>query len=212
MSFALSNIALQLRNLYTHPGNDGDFTLNCQGRDIKAHSFILKMRSELFQLFFHNLNKLHIFRCKYFETFLTTAIGEHEAREWMEVTEFSFEVLSTAVEFMYGIEIPETFNNSQDLRSLLHLSDFYLMDDLKAAVGSIIGRNLKKENILENIQLAEQFRAALLSDKCASFLLDDVYSSFPTPPAVKKEELRALGGSLIYASLAKEALKVAKKQ
>ena len=212
MSFALSDIALQLRNLYTHRGNDGDFTLTCQGRDIKAHSFILKIRSELFQLFFHNLNKLHIFRCKYFETFLTTAVGEHEAREWMEVTEFSFEVLSTAVEFMYGIEIPETFNNSDELSSLLHLSDFYLMDDLKAAVGSTIGRNLKKENILENIQLAEQFRATFLSDKCASFLLDDVYSSFPTPPAVKKEELRALGGSLIYASLAKEALKVAKKQ
>ena len=70
MSFALSDIALQLRNLYTHRGNDGDFTLTCQGRDIKAHSFILKMRSEQFQLFFHNLNKLHIFRCKYFETFL----------------------------------------------------------------------------------------------------------------------------------------------
>ena len=40
----------------------------------------------------------------------------------MEVKEFAYKVLSTAVDFMYGIEIPEDFNNSGDLESLLHMA------------------------------------------------------------------------------------------
>ena len=46
----------------------------------------------------------------------------------MDVKEFSFEVLSTAVDFMYGIEIPEIFNNNDDhtwyLSFFLHGQDF----------------------------------------------------------------------------------------
>ena len=54
----------------------------------------------------------------------------------MEVKEFSYEVLSTAVDFMYGIEIPQHFND--DLTSLLHMADQYLMEDLKDAVREAI--------------------------------------------------------------------------
>ena len=43
----------------------------------------------------------------------------------------------TAVDFMYGIDIPEDFKG--DLKSLLHLADLYLMEDLKDAGGSRIG-------------------------------------------------------------------------
>ena len=90
----------------------------------------------------------------------------------MEVREFSFAVLSTAVDFIYGIDIPESFNDSEDLKSLLFLSDLYLMDNLKAAVSSLMANELSEENILENIQLAEQFRATLLMDECAGFILE----------------------------------------
>ena len=92
----------------------------------------------------------------------------------MEVREFSFAVLSTAVDFIYGIDIPESFNDSEDLKSLLFLSDLYLMDNLKAAVSSLMANELSEENILENIQLAEQFRATLLMDECAQFVLEHV--------------------------------------
>ena len=67
----------------------------------------------------------------------------------MDVKEFSFEVLSTAVDFMYGIEIPDDFNNSDDLKSLLHMADLFLMEGLKDAAGFRIGKDLNKENIFD---------------------------------------------------------------
>ena len=45
MSFATVDLASQLRALRKDCDRDGDFVLTCQGRDIKAHSFILSMRS-----------------------------------------------------------------------------------------------------------------------------------------------------------------------
>ena len=60
-----------------------------------------------------------------------------------EAKDFSHEVLSTAVDFMYGIDIPEDFKDLNDLKSLLHLADLYLMEDLKDAVGSRIGDKLE---------------------------------------------------------------------
>ena len=42
----------------------------------------------------------------------------------MEVQEFSYDVLSTAVDFIYGIDIPEDFDDAEDLESLLHVETF----------------------------------------------------------------------------------------
>ena len=65
----------------------------------------------------------------------------------IKVTEFSYEVLSTAVDFKYGIELPEDFNNREDLKSLLHVVDLYLTEDLN------------KENVFDTSQLADKFWA-----------------------------------------------------
>ena len=94
---------------------------------------------------------------------MNTAVGDNS--KLMEVKEFSFEVLSTAVDFMYGIEIPEDFNNSDNLKSLLHMADQYLMEDLKDAVGFRIGKDLSRENIFDTSHLAEKFQAMALSEK-----------------------------------------------
>ena len=77
-----------------------------------------------------------------------------------------YKVLSTAVDFMYGIDIPEDFKGVDDLKSLLHLADFYLMEDLKDAVGSCIGGKLEQDNLVEDTLLSEKFRAMELSHKC----------------------------------------------
>ena len=45
MSFAISHIVKHLGELYKSREETGDFTLNCEGKAIKAHSFILSMRS-----------------------------------------------------------------------------------------------------------------------------------------------------------------------
>ena len=122
----------------------------------------------------------------------------------MEVKEFSFEVLSTAVDFMYGIEIPEDFNNSDDLRSLLHMADQYLMENLKDAVGFLIGKDLNKENIFDTSYLAEKFGALILSEKCAEFIFDNA-------GAIKDEKLADMKEGVVMASLAKKFVKESKK-
>ena len=116
-----------------------------------------------------------------------------------EAKDFSHEVLSTAVDFMYGIDIPEDFKDLNDLKSLLHLADLYLMEDLKDAVGSRIGDKLEQDNIMETVQLAEKFRAMELSDKCADFLLDKI-------DALGEEELANMSPGVVLSTVGRKAM------
>ena len=60
-----------------------------------------------------------ILRSEYFKTALSTAVGDNS--KTMEVKDFSYKVLSTAVDFMYGIEIDldALIHSPEDLESLL---------------------------------------------------------------------------------------------
>ena len=122
-----------------------------------------------------------------------------------EAKDFSHEVLSTAVDFMYGIDIPEDFKDLNDLKSLLHLADLYLMEDLKDAVGSRIGDKLEQDNIMETVQLAEKFRAMELSDKCADFLLDKI-------DALGEEELANMSPGVVLSTMGRKALSELKRK
>ena len=137
-------------------------------------------------------------RSKFFETAMNTAVGNNNKA--MEVEEFSYEVLSTAVDFMYGVEIPEGFNKEEDLKSLLHLADLYLMEDLKDAAGFLISKTLNKENICDISKFADKFRAMLLSKSCANFLFDN-HSS------VDDERLAEMKEGTVMAALAMKMLK-----
>ena len=121
----------------------------------------------------------------------------------MEVKEFSHEVLSIAVDFMYGIDIPKDFTNAKDLANLLDLSKQYFMEDLKDAVGSRVGKTLSKENIVETSQLADKYEAAKLGAKCAEFI-------FENEDAVEDEEVQNLGG-VVLAALGKMSMSEFKK-
>ena len=92
-------------------------------------------------------------RSEYFKTALTTSVGNNS--KTMEVKEFSYEVLNKAIDFMYGIEIPATFNKADDLRSLLHLADIFLMEDLKGAASFLIAEGLNTQNVFDLSHLAE---------------------------------------------------------
>jgi len=184
MSFAVSHIASYLGEQHKRREETGDYELRCQGRVIKAHSFILSMRS------------------KFFETAMNTAVGNNNKA--MEVEEFSYEVLSAAVDFMYGIEIPEEFNKVEDLKSLLRMADLYLMEDLKDAAGFLISKTLNKENICDISLFADKFRAMLLSEQCANFLFDN-HSS------VEDEKLAEMKEGTVMAALAMKMLKETKR-
>ena len=122
----------------------------------------------------------------------------------IDVKDFSHKVLSTAVDFMYGIEIPDDFNNSDDLKSLLHMADLFLMEGLKDAAGFRIGKDLNKENIFETIHLAEKFRATVLSEKCAEFI-------FENASTIEDEKLDDMKGGVMAASLAKKIVQASKR-
>merc|ERR1719495_807853 len=105
---------------------------------------------------------------------------------------------------MYGIEIPEDFNNINDLKSLLHLADQFLMENLKDAVGFRIGKGLNKENIFDTSHLSEKFGAVALSEKCAEFIFDNV-------DAIEEEKLAEMKEGVVMASLAKKFFKESKR-
>ena len=148
------------------------------------------------------MNVIVILRSEYFKTALNTAVEDNS--KTMEVKEFSHKVLSTAVDFMYGIEIPEDFNNSEDLESLLHMADLYLMEGLKDAAGFRIGKDLTKKTIFDTSQLADKFRAVALSEQCAEFLFDNA-------SAIEDEKLAEMKEGTVMASLAKKFVMESKK-
>ena len=123
----------------------------------------------------------------------------------MEVKEFSFEVLSTAVDFMYGIDIPEDFYNNDVLTSLLHLADLYLMEDLKDAVGFLIGKDINKENVFDTSRLADKFRAVALGEKCVEFFFDNATT-------IEDEKLAEMREGTVMVSLAKKFVMESKKE
>ena len=171
MNFATSNLASFLADQHKRKEETGDFELCCQGKVVKAHSFILSMRLLLIPFFLSNSVLSYFFRSEFFKTAMNTAVGHSD--KTMEVNEFSHKVLTVAVDFMYGKEIPEDFNLEEDLKSLLRFADYYLMDDLKDAAGFLIGKTISKKNIFDISKFADNFRATLLIEQCAKFFYDN---------------------------------------
>ena len=50
------------------------------------------------------------------------------------------------------------------------MADLYLMEDLKEAVSSSIGKRLNKDNLLETFQLGEKYTAQKLKELCRDFI------------------------------------------
>ena len=129
--------------------------------------------SQMLQILCHNPHShvYLIFRSVYFKTALNTSVGNNK---FVKVDESSPHVLATAVDFIYGIEIPEDFG-SEDAKSLLAMADLYLMEDLKDAVGSLIAtKQMNKDNILEVSQMAEKYSAQKLKELCYEFIFKNL--------------------------------------
>ena len=109
-----------------------------------------------------------------------------------------------AVDFTYGIEIPEYLKKREDLESPLHLADLYLLDDLKNAAGLLLAGGLNKENIFDISLLANKFWAEALRNKCVDYLFDKASS-------IDDERFGALTEGVVKASLAKKFVLETKK-
>ena len=111
-------------------------------------------------------------RSEYFKTALSTSVGTNN--KVLNVEECSSRVLATAVDFIYGIGIPEDFS-SEDAKSLLAMADLYLMEDLKDAVGPLIfKKETNRDNILEISKMAEKYSAQKLKELCCEFIFKNI--------------------------------------
>ena len=197
MSFDSTQFMAQMAELRNNR-DDADVTFNCQGELIKAHSFILGTRyactfprekitqnyfSDKFSYFAVNfMRNPHSFlmlyfidfvpRSEYFKT-LNSIVGNNNEKV-LKVDECSPQVLSTVVDFIYGIGIPENCSKD-DARSLLAMADLYIMDDLKDAVGSLIAtKQTTLNNILDIVELAETYSNKKLKEMCCNFIFQNL--------------------------------------
>ena len=117
---------------------------------------------------FSMVTQILLHRSKYFETALKTSVGDAKSKTEMDVIDCSLEVLTCAVNFMYGIPIPEDFVDTQ---GLLHQADLFMMEDLKAAVGYLITKTLSLDTLSTIAPLAEKYREVTLQKICGDFIL-----------------------------------------
>ena len=106
-------------------------------------------------------------RSEYFKTTL------NQQKKVFEVPHYNQLVLGTAIDFMYGANIPNGLALA-DAKSLLAMADLFKMEDLKAAVAPLIGKQLNMENIQEISLLAEKHTALKLKGLCCDFILTDI--------------------------------------
>jgi len=144
--------ASRLAALHLRRDQDADFTLSCQGTNIPAHSFLLASTSE------------------YFERALSRDWLEKKEKK-MDLKDCSVEALHVAVNFMYGINIPEDFKEHAEL---LHLAELFMMDNLKEVVEERLAQALTKANYLEVSQIAELYSITSLITKCGHFLFEEI--------------------------------------
>ena len=109
-----------------------------------------------------------LFRSKYFETALKTSVGDAKSKTELNVEDCSLEVLTCAVNFMYGIPVPEDF---EDAQGLLHQADLFMIEDLKTAVGLLISKTLSLDTLSEIAPLAEKYSEVALQEICGDFIL-----------------------------------------
>ena len=147
-------------------------------------------------------------RSEYFEMALSRDWLEKKEKK-MELKDCSAEALHVAVNFMYGVNIPEDFKEHAEL---LHLAELFMMDNLKEVIEERLAQALTKANYLEISQIAELYSNTSLITKCGHF----VFEEFGDGAEINWEEMGKLPKVMIAfgkrAMKGKEDMKVFKKR
>ena len=112
-------------------------------------------------------------RSEFFEMALSGEWTEKKEKK-MVLKDCSAEALIVAVNFIYGISVPEDFTQYGDL---LHLAELFQMENLKEVVVERLANNLSKGNYLETSKTAELYKATRLIDQCAHFVHEEMSES-----------------------------------
>ena len=162
---------------------NADYTLECEGKTLRVHLFILKLRSP------------------YFKAGISTPMIEKEEMK-MVIKKCTFEVLEQAINFIYGVDIAEDFSN---LTELLEIAESFKMEGLKHAVGIRLGKKINTSNFIEFSQMAGMYNVDVLAKNCAKYFLHQEKND------VKWDEIKSLP-SLVNAHIAFMAKKSATRQ
>ena len=136
-------------------------------------------------------------RSEYFEMALSKDWLEKKEKK-MELKDCSAEALHVAVNFMYGINIPEDFKEHGEL---LHLAELFMLDNLKEVIEEQLAKALTKSNYLEISQMAELYSNTSLITKCGHF----VFEEFGDGDEINWEEMGKL--PKVMAAFGKRAMK-----
>ena len=89
----------------------------------------------------------------------------------MNLKDCSLIAVEVAVNFMYGIEVPEKFT---ELPELFHLSEMFMIENLTEVVIQRLNEEITAENYLEVCKIAEMYNKENLINKCALFVINQV--------------------------------------
>ena len=142
---------------------------------------------------------LHIFRSEYFEKALTNDWQEKKDKK-INLKDCSVVALEVAVNFMYGIQVPEEFT---ELCELLNLAEMFMMENLAEVVIHRLNEEITEENYLEVCKIAEMYNKENLINKCALFVINQIGEE-----DAKWEVLEKLNKVLV--AISKNALKAVK--
>ena len=142
---------------------------------------------------------LHIFRSEYFEKALTNDWQEKKDKK-INLKDCSVVALEVAVNFMYGIQVPEEFT---ELCELLNLAEMFMMENLAEVVIHRLNEEITEENYLEVCKIAEMYNKENLINKCALFVINQIGEE-----DAKWEVLEKLNKVLV--AISKNAMKAVK--
>ena len=108
------------------------------------------------------------------------------------------EVLSCAINFLYGQNIPADFNHGH---CLLKTADAFLMEDLRDAVSEFFFQRLNMDNVKEVAKSADMFHSPRLLDECHNLVLANIDD-------ITYRELKEI--AIAMPSIAEKALKMIK--
>jgi hypothetical protein len=106
------------------------------------------------------------------------------------------EVLDEAINFMYGKDINEQFD---DFAGLLDASERFMMDDFKIEIGKRMVRKvqLNKDNYMEICGLANKYKVEAVADYCADYIHFEATSAEVDWEALKKLPVIAVSSMML---------------
>jgi hypothetical protein len=141
---------------------------------------------------------MSLHRSPFFKTKMNTLMNKDTDYKKIDVTrDCSPEVLVETVNFMYGLDIKEEFD---DFAGLLDAAERFMMDDFKTEIGKRMVKKVKlrKDNYMKVCSLADKYRVEVVADMCADYIHYKARSGEVDWEALKKLSVITASSMLMF--------------